>query len=121
MTPLPVKRSKRRIEVAIPLEAIHAAARAPRGAALPRGISVDSSAGVASSRTPLATITIRNFDEHTKAQLRIQAARHGRSMEGEQASQPVYVSRVDWGVPGFAETQKTYNLAKLLAAGKKPH
>lgn len=31
----------------------------------------------------MATITIRNLDEHTKAQLRIQAARHGRSMEEE--------------------------------------
>jgi len=32
---------------------------------------------------PLATLTIRNLDEGTKAQLRIQAARHGRSMEEE--------------------------------------
>jgi plasmid stability protein len=31
----------------------------------------------------MATLTIRNLDEHTKAQLRIQAARHGRSMEEE--------------------------------------
>jgi plasmid stability protein len=31
----------------------------------------------------LATLTIRNLDEGTKAQLRIQAARHGRSMEEE--------------------------------------
>lgn len=29
----------------------------------------------------MATLTIRNLDEHTKEQLRIQAARHGRSME----------------------------------------
>lgn len=45
----------------------------------------------------MATLTIRNLDEHTKAQLRIQAARHGRSMEEEartilrsviQAAQP---------------------------------
>ena len=32
---------------------------------------------------PMATLTIRNLDERTKAQLRIQAARHGRSMEEE--------------------------------------
>ena len=31
----------------------------------------------------MATLTIGNIDEHTKAQLRIQAARHGRSMEEE--------------------------------------
>ena len=31
----------------------------------------------------MATLTIRNLDERTKAQLRIQAARHGRSMEEE--------------------------------------
>ena len=29
----------------------------------------------------MATLTIRNLDESTKAQLRVQAARHGRSME----------------------------------------
>jgi plasmid stability protein len=29
----------------------------------------------------MAALTIRNLDERTKAQLRIQAARHGRSME----------------------------------------
>ena len=31
----------------------------------------------------MATLTIGNLDEHTKAQLRIQAALHGRSMEEE--------------------------------------
>ena len=31
----------------------------------------------------MATITIRNLDETTKANLRLQAARHGRSMEEE--------------------------------------
>jgi plasmid stability protein len=31
----------------------------------------------------MTTLTIRNLHEHTKAQLRIHAARHGRSMEGE--------------------------------------
>ncbi|QPN70940.1 plasmid stabilization protein [Synechococcus sp. CBW1108] len=31
----------------------------------------------------MAALTIRNLDEHTKAQLRIQAARQGRSMEEE--------------------------------------
>lgn len=46
----------------------------------------------------MATLTIRNLDERIKAQLRIQAARHGRSMEEEarriicsaiEAQQPV--------------------------------
>ena len=31
----------------------------------------------------MASITIRNLDERIKARLRIQAARHGRSMEEE--------------------------------------
>jgi antitoxin FitA len=31
----------------------------------------------------MATLTVRNLDEATKAQLRLQAARHGRSMEEE--------------------------------------
>ena len=31
----------------------------------------------------MASITIRNFDEHTKARLRLRAARHKRSMEEE--------------------------------------
>lgn len=31
----------------------------------------------------MATLTIRDFDEHLKAELRVLAARHGRSMEAE--------------------------------------
>lgn len=31
----------------------------------------------------MATLTIRNLDEGTKARLRVSAARHGRSMEAE--------------------------------------
>ena len=31
----------------------------------------------------MATLTIRNLDEDTKARLRVRAARHGRSMEAE--------------------------------------
>jgi plasmid stability protein len=33
--------------------------------------------------TAMATLTIRNLEDSTKAQLRLQAARHGRSMEEE--------------------------------------
>jgi len=32
---------------------------------------------------PLATISIRNLDDHVHERLRIRAARHGRSMEAE--------------------------------------
>ena len=45
--------------------------------------SVDSIDGIASRTAPMATLTIRNLEESTKAQLRLQAARHGRSMEEE--------------------------------------
>lgn len=34
----------------------------------------------------MASITIRNLDERTKARLRLRAARHGRSMEEEARS-----------------------------------
>jgi plasmid stability protein len=34
----------------------------------------------------MASLTIRNFDNNLKAQLRQQAARHGRSMEAEARS-----------------------------------
>ena len=35
------------------------------------------------SVTPMASLTIRNLDDGTKGQLRLRAARHGRSMEEE--------------------------------------
>lgn len=34
-------------------------------------------------KTPMATLTIRNVDAAVKEQLRLRAARHGRSMEAE--------------------------------------
>ena len=45
--------------------------------------SIDSNECIAIKPTPMATLTIRNLDDSTKAQLRLQAARHGRSMEEE--------------------------------------
>lgn len=51
----------------------------------------------------MASLTIRNLDDETKRQLRLQAARHGRSMEQEareilrQAVQPPATG------PGFAQ------------------
>jgi hypothetical protein len=41
----------------------------------------------------MATLTIRNLDDSTKAQLRLQAARHGRSMEEEARARPCLVRR----------------------------
>jgi superfamily II DNA or RNA helicase len=43
------------------------------------------------------------------------------TVTGDQAAAPVYVSGIDWGVPGFGDTQITKNLNQLLAAGKEPH
>jgi hypothetical protein len=43
------------------------------------------------------------------------------TVTGNQAAAPVYVSGVDWGVPGFGDTQITKNLQQLLAAGRAPH
>jgi hypothetical protein len=43
------------------------------------------------------------------------------SVAGDQAAAPVYVSGVDWGLPGFGDTQITKNLQQLLAAGRAPH
>jgi hypothetical protein len=43
------------------------------------------------------------------------------TVTGDQASAPVYVSGIDWGVPGFGDTQITKNLQQLLAAGRAPH
>jgi hypothetical protein len=43
------------------------------------------------------------------------------TVTGDQAAAPVYVSGIDWGVPGFGDTQITKNLNQLLTAGKEPH
>ena len=43
------------------------------------------------------------------------------SVAGDTASPPVYVSGVDWGIPGFGDTQITKNLQQLQAAGQAPH
>ena len=49
------------------------------------------------------------------------AARASVMVDGEQTSAPTYVSGVDWGLPGFGDTQITKNLQQLLAAGRPPH
>jgi hypothetical protein len=43
------------------------------------------------------------------------------TVTGDQAAAPVYVSGIDWGVPGFGDTQITKNLQQLIAAGKEAH
>jgi hypothetical protein len=43
------------------------------------------------------------------------------TVTSDQAASPVYVSGIDWGVPGFGDTQITKNLQQLLAAGRGPH
>ncbi len=43
------------------------------------------------------------------------------TVAGDQAAAPVYVSGIDWGTPGFGDTQITKNLQQLLAAGRAPH
>lgn len=58
------------------------------GTARPGGVTLDGSndynAVIAVNRfDAMATLTIRNLDEDTKTRLRVQAARHGRSMEEE--------------------------------------
>ena len=45
--------------------------------------SVEINECIAIKRKSMATLTIGNLDDNTKAQLRLQAARHGRSMEEE--------------------------------------
>ena len=50
-----------------------------RASCNPRLCSRASNASIAS----VATITIRQLDEHTKSRLRLRAAHHGRSMEEE--------------------------------------
>ena len=39
----------------------------------------------------------------------------------DQASAPLYVSGIDWDVPGFGDTRISKSLRKLLAAGRPPH
>ena len=43
------------------------------------------------------------------------------TVTGDQAAAPVYVSGIDWGSPGFCDTQITKNLQQLLAVGRAPH
>jgi plasmid stability protein len=53
---------------------------------LPAGVAESARSGLQSLTnevTAVASMTIRNLDEKLKARLRIQAARHGRSMEDE--------------------------------------
>jgi plasmid stability protein len=48
----------------------------------------------------MASITIRNLDEKTKARLRVRAAQHGRSMEEEARTLLRVALRDDIATPG---------------------
>ena len=43
------------------------------------------------------------------------------SVADDQATAPVYVSGVDWGLPGFGDTRITKSLQQLVSAGRAPH
>ena len=137
MTSHPVKRRKKLIEVAIPLEAINAAsareksirhghpstlhlwwARRPLAAA--RAVSFCQMVDEPSAVTEEFPTDVDQENERLRLfVLRFRLALV--SVEGERASLPVYVSGVDWGLPGFGDTQITKNLQQLLAAGRAPH
>lgn len=59
----------------------------------------------------MASITIRKLDDSVKAKLRIQAARHGRSMEEEARSLLI---------AALARKSKRPNLAELIRARMEP-
>lgn len=59
----------------------------------------------------MASITIRKLDDAVKAKLRIQAARHGRSMEEEARSLLI---------AALAKKSKRLNLAELIRRRFEP-
>jgi hypothetical protein len=65
------------------------------------------------------TLTINEVNVGRNAPLRFRLALV--TVDGDRASPPLYVSGVDWGLPGFGDTQITKNLQQLLAAGRAPH
>lgn len=60
----------------------------------------------------MASLTIRNLDERTKGRLRVQAARHGRSMEEEARTLLRTLLAEDAAAPG--------NLADAIRARFRP-
>ena len=65
------------------------------------------------------TLTINEVNTGRNSPLRFRLALV--TVEGDRAAEPVYVSGVDWGLPGFGDTQITKNLQQLLAAGRDAH
>ncbi|MCX5950791.1 MAG: hypothetical protein NT158_06430 [Cyanobacteria bacterium] len=74
---------------------------------------------------------ITSFDGADSVTLTINEVNTGRNsphrfrlalvtVTGNQAAAPVYVSGIDWGLPGFGDTQITKNLQQLQAAGPPP-
>ncbi len=112
-------------------EAEKALGRMPRDVSAQRGIGYDIES--MDDRGDLFFIEVKGrVDGADTVTLTINEVNTGRnsphrfrlalvSVTGDQAAAPVYVSGIDWGVPGFAETQKTYNLHQLHGAGRGPH
>jgi hypothetical protein len=123
MSDHPVKRRKKLIEVAIPLEAINAASA--RGKSIRHGrpsilgnlFFIDLK-GLADSADSV-TLTVNEVNIGRKAPHRFRLALV--SVAGNQASAPAYVTEVEWGLPGFGDTQITKSLQQLLAVWRAPH
>ncbi|MEB3361990.1 MAG: DUF3883 domain-containing protein [Synechococcaceae cyanobacterium] len=65
------------------------------------------------------TLTINEVNTGRNAPQRFRLALV--SIKGDRATPLVYVSGVDWVLPGLGDTQVTKNLQQLLAAGRAPH
>ena len=87
------------------------------GKVLPEALALKAM-GLVPAGVPMATLTIRNLDERTKAQPRIQAARHGRSMElelPERSSLPTPA-----GFAREAKKVRPFDDPRTVAAGGIP-
>jgi hypothetical protein len=112
-------------------EAEKALGRMPRDVSAQRGIGYDIESTDAAGNLFFLEVKGR-VDGADSVTLTINEVNTGRNsphrfrlamvtVTGDQAAAPVYVSGIDWGVPGFGDTQITKNLQQLLAAGKAPH
>jgi len=112
-------------------EAEKALGRMPRDVSAQRGLGYDiesiDAAGnlffievkgrVAGADSVTLTINEVNTGRNSPERFRLALV----TVQGEQPSAPVYVSGIDWGLPGFGDTQITKSLAPLLAVGRAPH
>jgi hypothetical protein len=126
--------ARKRVEL-LAMNAVFAAEKAlgrmPRGVSAQRGLGYDIES--VDDQGDLFFIEVKGrVNGAESATLTINEVNTGRisphrfrlalvTVTGDQAAAPVYVSGIDWGVPGFGDTQITKNLNQLLAAGKEPH